>query len=47
MRGEKKLLQLVCSNGIAQIEGKKKVAINLWQWHCRNRGEREREMFEY
>ena len=40
--GGKKLLQLVCGNGIAQIEGKKKkVAIDLWQWHCRNRREKK------
>ena len=42
-RREKKLLQLVCGNGIAQIEGKKK----KWQLICGNGiaeiEERERE----
>ena len=27
-----------CGNGIAEIGGKKIVAIGLWQCHCRNRG---------
>ena len=28
---------MVCGNAIAEIEGEKKyVAMNLWQWHCRN-----------
>ena len=32
---EKKMWQLICDNGIVEIEGKKKfVAISLWQWHC-------------
>ena len=31
--GEKNLWQLICGNGIVEIEGKKK----LWQWNCRNR----------
>lgn len=34
---EKKLWQLICGNGIAEIEGKKIVAIDLWQWNCRNK----------
>ena len=38
-RREKKLLQLVCGNAIAEIGGKI-VVIGLWQWHCQNRGER-------
>ena len=36
-RREKNLFQLVCGNAIAEIEGKKIVGMNLWQWHCRNR----------
>ena len=28
-----------CGNGIAEIGWKKKIAIGLWQCHCRNRGE--------
>ena len=27
-----------CGNGIAEIGWKKKIAIGLWQCHCRNRG---------
>ena len=38
--GKKNLLQLVCGNGIAEIEGKKIVGMNLWQCHCRNRREK-------
>ena len=44
--GKKKLLQLVCGNDIAEIEGgggkksgnwfEKKKKIGLWQWHCHN-----------
>ena len=38
----KKLWQLICGNGIAEIEGKKKfVGMDLWQWHCRNRREKK------
>ena len=33
----KKLFQLVCGNAITEIEGKKNVGMNLWQWHRRNR----------
>ena len=42
-RREKKLLQLVCGNAIAEIEGKKNVRMNLWQWHCRNRKGKKKE----
>ena len=37
------MLQLVCDNGIAEIRGKKMVAISLWQWHCRNRRKKEKK----
>ena len=31
-------MEWICGNGIAEIGGKKIVAIGLWQCHCRNRG---------
>ena len=41
LKKKKKKWQLICGNGIAEIEGKKIVAMNLWQWRCRNRREKE------
>ena len=50
IEGEKKLWQLICGNGIAEMGGKKIVAVDLWQCCCQNgrekkcgNGERERE----
>ena len=34
---KKKKKKKECGNGIAEIGGKKKFAIGLWQCHCRNR----------
>ena len=34
---KKKKVEWICGNGIAEIGGKKIVAIGLWQYHCRNR----------
>ena len=41
IEGKKNLWEWICGNGITKIGWKKKkfVAIGLWQWHCRNRGE--------
>ena len=33
-RRKKKMLQLACDSGIAEIGGKKNVTIGLWQCHC-------------
>ena len=33
MRGKKKQQQLICGNVVAEMEGKKIVAIDLWQWN--------------
>ena len=50
IEGEKSLWQLICGNGIAEMGGKKIVAVDLWQCCCQNgrekkcgNGERERE----
>ena len=55
---KKKNVEWNNGNGIAEIEGKKIVGMDLWQWHCRNRKEKkivvidlpkiggERELFE-
>ena len=37
---QKKIVELICGNGIAKIGGKKNVAIGLWQCHCQNRGKK-------
>ena len=49
IEGEKSLWQLICGNGIAEMRGKKIVAVDLWQCCCQNgrekkcgNGERER-----
>ena len=41
LKKKKKKWQLICGNGIAEIEGKKNVAIDLWQCCCRN-GEKKK-----
>ena len=38
---KKKKWQLICGNGIAEIEGGKIVGMNMWQWHCQNRREKK------
>ena len=40
----KKKWQLICGNGIAEMGGEKN---GLWQWHCRNRGERYKKKYAY
>ena len=58
---KKKKWQLICGNGIVEIEGKKNcgsefvamalqkfegkkiVAISLWQWHCQNRRKKKKK----
>ena len=32
---------MICGNGIAEIEEKKIVGMDLWQWHCRKRREKK------
>ena len=34
IEGEKSLWQLICGNGIAEMGGKKIVAVDLWQCCC-------------
>ena len=38
---KKEKWQLICGNGIAEIEGGKIVGMNMWQWHCQNRREKK------
>ena len=37
---KKKIVEWICGNGIAEIRGKKIVAICLWQCHCWNKGKK-------
>ena len=41
IEGEKSLWQLICGNGIAEMGGKKIVAVDLWQCCCQNGREKK------
>ena len=45
--GEKKLFQLVCGNGIDEIEVKKSVTIDLWQWNCRRSKRKKNGLWQW